>query len=127
MESVKSTPQKLLQQTVAGLLVFHAVVLRSRKCGCIVNFIFKKLTARRGAADTNQSYFLFWRVKVRILNERPAILTEILRFSGVKDPRRAAEHSPPFGAEVKNMWSYTSTTPYASIPCLLNAGKILPL
>jgi len=25
---------------------------------------------------------------------------------------READHSPPNGAEVKNMWSYTSTSPY---------------
>jgi hypothetical protein len=30
---------------------------------------------------------------------------------GVKRPRREADHSPPSSAEVKNAWSYTSTTP----------------
>jgi hypothetical protein len=30
----------------------------------------------------------------------------------VKQPGREAEHSPLFGAEVKNAWSYTSTPPY---------------
>jgi hypothetical protein len=28
---------------------------------------------------------------------------------GVKRPGREADHSPPYGAEVKNAWSYTST------------------
>jgi hypothetical protein len=30
---------------------------------------------------------------------------------GVKVPRREADHSPPFSAEGKNAWSYTSTPP----------------
>jgi hypothetical protein len=34
-------------------------------------------------------------------------------FSGVKRPGREADHSPPTSAEVKKMWIYTSTTPYA--------------
>jgi hypothetical protein len=31
---------------------------------------------------------------------------------GVKRPRREADHSPPSNAEVKNMWSYTSSPLY---------------
>jgi hypothetical protein len=30
---------------------------------------------------------------------------------GVTRQEREADHLPPFGAEVKNAWSYTSTTP----------------
>jgi hypothetical protein len=30
---------------------------------------------------------------------------------GVKRPRREADHSPSFSAEVKNEWSYTFTSP----------------
>jgi hypothetical protein len=32
---------------------------------------------------------------------------------GVKRPVREADHSPPASAEVKKMWFYTSTPPYA--------------
>jgi hypothetical protein len=32
---------------------------------------------------------------------------------GVKQPGREADHSPPASAEVKKMWIYTSTPPYA--------------
>jgi hypothetical protein len=32
---------------------------------------------------------------------------------GVKRPGREADHSPPASAEVKKMWIYTSTLPYA--------------
>jgi hypothetical protein len=32
---------------------------------------------------------------------------------GVKRPRSEADHSPPASAEVKKMWIYTSTPPYA--------------
>jgi hypothetical protein len=32
---------------------------------------------------------------------------------GVKLPVREADSSPPTSAEVKKMWIYTSTTPYA--------------
>jgi hypothetical protein len=34
---------------------------------------------------------------------------------GVKRPGREVDHSPPSSAEVKNEWSYTSITPYASM------------
>jgi hypothetical protein len=34
-------------------------------------------------------------------------------FPGLKRPRREADHSPPYSAEVKNEWSYTSTPQYA--------------
>jgi hypothetical protein len=34
-------------------------------------------------------------------------------FPGVKRPVREADHSPPTSAEVKKMWIYTSTPPYA--------------
>jgi hypothetical protein len=33
--------------------------------------------------------------------------------TGGKRPRREADHSPPVNAEVKKMWIYTSTHPYA--------------
>jgi hypothetical protein len=33
-------------------------------------------------------------------------------FLGVKRPGRAADHSPPSTAEIKNAWSYTSSPPY---------------
>jgi hypothetical protein len=32
---------------------------------------------------------------------------------GVKRPGREADHSPPTSAEVKKMWIFTSTPPYA--------------
>jgi hypothetical protein len=35
--------------------------------------------------------------------------------TGVKRPGREADHSPPASAEVKKMWIYTSTPPYAFI------------
>jgi hypothetical protein len=31
--------------------------------------------------------------------------------AAVKGPEREASHSPPSSAEVKNVWSYTSTLP----------------
>jgi hypothetical protein len=34
-------------------------------------------------------------------------------FPGVKRPGREADHSPPTSAEVKKIWIYTSTPPYA--------------
>jgi hypothetical protein len=34
-------------------------------------------------------------------------------FPGVKRPGREADHSPRTTAEVKKMWIYTSTPPYA--------------
>jgi hypothetical protein len=32
---------------------------------------------------------------------------------GLKRPGHGADHSPPINAEVKKMWIYTSTPPYA--------------
>jgi hypothetical protein len=41
--------------------------------------------------------------------------------SGVKRPGREADHSPPASAEVKKMWIYTSTPPYAFMTqCLVS-------
>jgi hypothetical protein len=37
----------------------------------------------------------------------------VLFSPGVKRPRRESDHSPITSAEVKKMWVYTSTTPYA--------------
>jgi hypothetical protein len=34
-------------------------------------------------------------------------------FPEVKRPENEADHSPPANAEVKKMWMYTSTPPYA--------------
>jgi hypothetical protein len=34
-------------------------------------------------------------------------------FPGVKRPGSEADHSSPNGAEVKKMWIYTATPPYA--------------
>jgi hypothetical protein len=34
-------------------------------------------------------------------------------FTGVKRPGREADQSAPSSAEVKKMWIYTSTAPYA--------------
>jgi hypothetical protein len=34
---------------------------------------------------------------------------------GIKRPGREADHSPPASAEVKKIWIYTSTPPYAFI------------
>jgi hypothetical protein len=50
-------------------------------------------------------------------------------FPGVKRPGREVDHSPPTTAEVKKMWIYTSTPPYAFMAqCLikLSTGKTLP-
>jgi hypothetical protein len=41
-------------------------------------------------------------------------------FPGVKRPGREADHSPPSSAEVKNIWSYTSTPPISLNGVLLS-------
>jgi hypothetical protein len=39
---------------------------------------------------------------------------------GVKRPRREGDHSPPYSAEIKNAWSYTSTPQYIFVAwCLV--------
>jgi hypothetical protein len=43
---------------------------------------------------------------------RNSLCMYVLSLSlGVKWPGHEADHSPPFSAEVKNAWSYTSTPP----------------
>jgi hypothetical protein len=39
---------------------------------------------------------------------------------GVKQPEREADHSPPYSAEVKNEWSYTSSPPIRLNGMMLN-------
>jgi hypothetical protein len=39
------------------------------------------------------------------------IQTHPVGIRGVKRPGREADHTPPSSAEVKNVWSYTSTPP----------------
>jgi hypothetical protein len=39
---------------------------------------------------------------------------------GVRQPEHEADHSPPSTAEVKNAWSYTSTSLYSKIYTVLN-------
>jgi hypothetical protein len=58
---------------------------------------------------------------------------------GIKRPEHEANHSPPFSAEVKNGWSFTSTPPYVFtawcslthkirlLDWYLNTGTTLPL
>jgi len=41
-------------------------------------------------------------------------------YTGVRRPGRETDHSPISSAEIKNGWSYASTTPYAFTPwCLV--------
>jgi len=45
---------------------------------------------------------------------------------GVKRPGREADHSPQYNAEVKNAWSYTSTSPIVFIAlCLVKQWILL--
>jgi hypothetical protein len=37
----------------------------------------------------------------------------------VKRSEREADYSPPYSAEFKNAWSYTSTLPYVCMVCCL--------
>jgi hypothetical protein len=49
-------------------------------------------------------------------SSRPALgptQSPIQWVPGVKQQRREADHSPPASAEVKKMWIYISTPPYA--------------
>jgi hypothetical protein len=49
-------------------------------------------------------------------------------FSGVKQLGCEANHSPPSSANVKNLWSYTSTPPYVCIEwCLGKHNRQLHL
>jgi hypothetical protein len=44
----------------------------------------------------------------------------VVPSTGVKPKRREADNTP-YCAEVKNMWSYTSTPPYAFMYCIRTA------
>jgi hypothetical protein len=43
----------------------------------------------------------------------PIQLVLVALSPGVKRPGREADHSPPASADVKKIWIYTSTPPYA--------------
>jgi hypothetical protein len=43
----------------------------------------------------------------------------ITRFNDTQRPGREADHSPPSSVEVKNAWSYTSTTQYVFVAWFL--------
>jgi hypothetical protein len=54
---------------------------------------------------------------VKILTQKPLLPIQWVLGDlspGVKQQGGEADHSPPTSAEVKKMWSYTSTPPYAS-------------
>jgi len=45
---------------------------------------------------------------------------------GVKRPGYKADHSPPYSAEIKNVWKYTSTPPYVFVVwCLVKKTEKL--
>jgi hypothetical protein len=54
-------------------------------------------------------------VGVGVLKGPPSLLSNrYWEFSPeVKRPEHEADHSPPTSAEVKKIWLYTSTSPYA--------------
>jgi hypothetical protein len=56
--------------------------------------------------------YMQWRASVlAMLTFRDLWVPEALS-PWVKRPGREADHSTPYSAEVKNVWSYTSTAPY---------------
>jgi hypothetical protein len=67
------------------------------------------------ASEFKSQYFLF------SVSSRPVLGPTQLHIQwelgalslGVKRPGLEADHSPPISAEVKKMWIYTSTPPYA--------------
>jgi hypothetical protein len=46
---------------------------------------------------------------------------------GVKQQGREAEHSPPSGAKVKNMWNHTSMPPYVLMAWYLIKHRVTTL
>jgi hypothetical protein len=69
---------------------------RSSSRGRVKNFLFS--TSSRPALGTTQP----------LIQWVPGVLSP-----GLKRPGREADNSPPTNAEVKKMWIYTSTPPYA--------------
>jgi hypothetical protein len=62
---------------------------------------------------TNVFFFFFTASRQALGPTQPPIqwVSEALT-SGVKQLGREVDHSPPYTAEVKTAWSYTSTPPY---------------
>jgi hypothetical protein len=62
--------------------------------------------------DTGWEFFSLPPRPDRLWNP-PSLLSNVYYgfFPGVKRPGREADHSVPFSAEVKNVWSCTSTPP----------------
>jgi hypothetical protein len=64
----------------------------------------------RSTSPGRVKYFLFFTPSRPVLGPTQP---RIQCVPGVKRPGREADHSPPTSAEVKKMWIYTSTPPYA--------------
>jgi hypothetical protein len=69
------------------------------------------MTVEESKLDSQQDQFLPSRVPTGSRAHQSLIqLTLAVVYPGIRQPERPANHSPKFGAEVKNEWSYNSNS-----------------
>jgi hypothetical protein len=81
-------------------------------------FVVTELRTGRSGFDSRQKVEVF----LLATESRPTLEPWVPGFlsSGVKQPGREADHSPPPSAEVKNAWSYKSAPPISIHVVVLN-------
>jgi hypothetical protein len=89
----------------------YELIVRSQSS--IVSIATGKLRGRSSSPGKIKN-FLFKSSRLALGSTQPPIQWVPGTISlGLKRPVREADHSPPTSAEVKKMWIYTSTPPYA--------------
>jgi hypothetical protein len=98
---------------IVGCIVLYVVRFYQRRvCGfvCVSLYHCSVNTFPRQREIVGGVFFY----AVRVVSEESRRLLFLRTFSpGVKQQGCDADHSPPSSAEVKKMWIYTSTPPYA--------------
>jgi hypothetical protein len=91
-----------------------------RRCGA-------RLRAGRQGFDFRQgSIYIFAILSRQALGftQPPTESVPGVHSSGIKQPRRDSNHSPPSSYEVKNVWSYISTPPYVCMArCIVRTSE----
>jgi len=115
------------------LLVSKCASYYFRSFGAFTTALFYGLDERGFESRQGLGIFLFTTVSRTTLkpNQPPIQWAIVALYLGVKRTGREADHSFPSSAEVKNVWSYTSTPQYVfKVWCLAkhrNSFKIFEI
>jgi hypothetical protein len=106
--------QRTYSETAESSPCFHILLLQDRSRDSAVGIETDYGMDDRGVRDPVGSRIFLMLSRPALGPTQPHIQWVPEAFSsGVKRHGREADHSPPTSAEVKKMWIYTSTPPYA--------------